>query len=191
MKPRTHRRPASPLIAALLLVAGACSGGDDETADAATSPSQQASTGSPCTKNDDCQAGFCITNDTFKAVTEGSEAEIPGGYCSKLACRKGGGDEECGPGAYCFSLEQYLPTALGVCGKVCKSVTDCRDGYVCTDGSGPQFQPLPFSVCLSPSVLCLLDIPHPSCPPPEGGTDAGAADAGSDAADGATNAGGD
>ncbi|OGQ86650.1 MAG: hypothetical protein A2289_25785 [Deltaproteobacteria bacterium RIFOXYA12_FULL_58_15] len=136
-------------------------------------------TGSPCDVSSECTGGdkaVCLDNASFRQLVE-EDVNIPDGYCSRLGCVTNKGDEECGEGAYCFDLQQYVEQPLGACFKVCQSGTDCRPGYDCMDGAGGEFQPLPFKACLPPELTCLLSIPHPSCPAPDGGDD-GAADDG-------------
>ncbi len=152
--------------------------------------SEEQLTGTPCTGNAACgPVGWCMTADSVEEVSEGDIlVTVPDGYCSKLNCRKGLGENECGTGGYCFDLRQYLPdNPIGLCGLVCESEADCRDGYICHDGSLDLdgrviFEPLPFKSCLPPGLLCLLDIANPDCPdaappldalaPVDGGADA-------------------
>lgn len=179
-------RPLAPALALALagVVAPAC-GGDEETGD-----SGEQITGTPCTKNAQCgPLGWCMTNESVEEVSEGDiVVNIPGGYCSQLNCRKGYGEEVCGENSYCFDLKQYLPdNPIGLCGKICSSEADCRDGYLCHDGSLTTdgqviFKPLPHKACLPPALLCLLDIANPDCPDAAPVFDAGGGkDAGADA----------
>ena len=148
-----------------LLIASGCSD-DKKAADAASTSG--ALVGAACVDNAGCASGYCITTDQFKTLTSGmNNAEIPMGYCSRLSCLA---QEDCGEGADCFNLAQYM-LQLQICLKVCTADTDCRNGYVCTDGSGPNLPGQPKKSCLPPPLLCLLDIPHASCPL-DAGTDA-------------------
>jgi hypothetical protein len=135
-------------------------------------------TGDPCTLDTECIAGgVCLTNESFTQLTDGSVTEIPGGYCSKIACRKNLGEEECGPGAYCFNLQAYVCEPLGVCGKLCSDESECRDGYECTDGSNHGVEALPQKACLPPGLFELVageTCTDAATPEPSG-------DAGSDA----------
>jgi hypothetical protein len=138
---------------------GSSGGGDGGPA-----PAQKGTTGDPCTRGDDCATDFCITDETFKTLTEGQEANIPGGYCSKLSCMIDTSTEECGEGGYCYDLGQYFGAAIGVCFHRCETVADCRTGYLCTDAAAPGFEPLPSRACVAPDLLCLIGVPLESCP---------------------------
>ncbi|HNS99655.1 MAG TPA: hypothetical protein PKL73_22035 [Polyangiaceae bacterium] len=56
------------------------------------------------------------------------DSSPPGGYCTKL-CQS---QQECGAGAYCYSLQQ----GGGVCLDACNSDQDCRPGYSCQGDAG-------------------------------------------------------
>lgn len=152
---------------------GGCGGDDTGSSGSTNKPSSTgaALTGDPCTLDKECATGFCLTNSSFKSLTDGKETNIPGGYCSKVGCKS---NDECKGTGYCFNLAQYPEVAVqvGVCLKTCTENTDCRAGYVCNDGSGPNIPPLPKKACMSDEWMCLLDIPRPICP--NVGTDAGA-----------------
>jgi hypothetical protein len=143
-------------------------------------------TGDPCTVATECFGATCLTTEFVNDLGLAPGSEVPGGYCSKLACTKGGGEEECGPGGFCFDLGQYgIPT--GVCGRVCETDADCgRTGYFCTDGDSPTYEPLPRKVCLPPDLICALDIPIAQCPE-AGAPDSGGSDSAGDAASDASN----
>ena len=179
------------VIGASLSFINACS--SDDTSDK-NEPTQNTTlkTGDPCTEQqkDQCFGGLCLTDHTFEQLTENhNQAEIPNGYCSLLNCKPVNAPEgQCGPGAYCFDLEQFVDTPLTACFKECQTDDDCRkdEGYLCTDFSGTQYEPLPRKACLPPSLLCLLDVATPQCPnagpPKDAGPsdDAGQPDASSD-----------
>ncbi len=153
----------------LLWVLG-CDSKEDEAAGgsvgAGASGSTLPGTGAPCEKSEECYTQFCITNESFKSLSDGKEGNIPGGYCSRILC-----DilidplEECGPSAECFDIQAYTDTNMAVCLATCESASDCREGYECTDGSAAEdVPPFPKKVCLPPDLLCLLDIPNAACP---------------------------
>lgn len=183
-----------PVIAVPLAIA--C-GSDDSEEDGSGGSSgsgggQKRDTGSACTDGAQCFGGLCLTNKTFAELTENdAEAEIPGGYCSLLVCPKNQAEGACGPGGYCFDLEQFVETPLTACFDVCESDSDCRqsEGYICTDVSGSQWTPLPKKACLPPSLLCLLEVPQPSCPDVGADAGAGGSDAGTAGSAGAAGSG--
>ena len=149
--------------AAVALLAGASC--DDDDGDNGTGGSGQTYlTGEPCTLNDECIGQICLTDESFEALTEDS-AEIPDGYCSGFICNPNSADEaNCGPGAFCYDLEPYTDAPFTACLRTCNTVADCRDGYECTGAEGSDdYPPLPHKACLPPDLLCLLDLPHPSC----------------------------
>jgi hypothetical protein len=91
-----------------LLLAAACSGGEDVGVDGDV-------VGGPCAAADDCADGStCITSGDF-----------PGGQCS-VACSS---DAQCPDGTRCISNKS------GVCLLSCASAADCRGDYKCEDES--------------------------------------------------------
>jgi len=186
-----------PVVFASLTAMVAC-GSDDSGGSGGSSGStgNKLNSGSACTQNDQCYGGLCLTDETFAELTEnGAEAEIPGGYCSKLVCKhKNEAEQDCGPGAFCFDLEQFVESPLTACFQTCESDTDCRngEGYICTDVSGTTWEPLPRKACLPPSLLCLLEVPQPSCPDvgPDGGAGGAAGSGGAGGSAGASGAAG-
>jgi hypothetical protein len=184
--PKTIRSGFFPLLILAALGTWGCS--SDSTDDSGT---QQPTTGSGnpsggvCKANTDCAGRQCLTDETF-TVLAGKPAEIKGGYCSLFNCPRGEAEGICGKGGYCADLQQYLESSFSACMKTCTQNSDCResDNQVCSDGSGNGFVPFPnnVKVCLPVGLLCLLEIPHPSCPPTDGGVkEGGASEGGADA----------
>jgi hypothetical protein len=173
-----------PMVSIAIPLSIGCGSDDsDDGSGGSTSEGEQA-TGAACVEDPDCFGGLCMTDETFKALTEnGAVAEIPGGYCSMLSCTKNQAEGKCGPEAFCFDLEQFVDTPLTACFHECQDDSDCRqdEGYVCTDASDTQWTPLPRKGCMPSSLLCLLDVPQPSCPNVgDAGVDGSAGAAGSD-----------
>ena len=92
-------------------------------------------------------------------------AEACGGYCSSFDCAKDTpSEEQCGPDAFCFDMEAYTEAPIWFCLKLCDNVSDCRDGYVCTDAQGSSsYPPFPHKACIAPDLLCLLAPSLPEC----------------------------
>jgi hypothetical protein len=146
------------------VMAAGCSSSSSSPADASTSGA--ALIGDPCTTNADCASSYCVTSEQFGVLTK-QKVDIPGGYCALLSCNT---KADCGAGADCYNLAQY-DLQLFICLKNCTSNSDCRQGYTCTNGSGPNLPGFPDKACLPPPLLCILDVPDPSCPA-DAGTDA-------------------
>lgn len=68
--------------------------------------------GAACQSDFECGDGYC--------------GDWPGGYCFKARCQL---DSECGLDGYCLPHE-----GTTVCVARCYQASDCRAGYVCTDG---------------------------------------------------------
>lgn len=142
-------------------------GGAAGAAGAAGHASGLRATGEPCTMNAECLGGLCITSETFASLAEPDQpAEIPGGYCSSFSCSKDSPSvADCGSQGYCFDLEPLIEAPMWLCLALCETVSDCREGYLCTDAQGPadETPPLPHAACLAPELLCLLAPELPAC----------------------------
>ena len=82
--------------------------------------------GAPCTADEQCSAGKCVTSMTLPGST--SAMKFEGGYCS-VWCPD---DRRCGRDAACplYPVATFLPD-VSVCLARCKTLSDCRAGYVC------------------------------------------------------------
>jgi hypothetical protein len=111
-------------------------------------------TGAPCTTNEECFGGFCLTTDFAKMIDE--HAEVPNGACSMLGCST---DEECGPSAFCLPPSGSIPMSL--CLPLCKSGNDCRfsEGYICF-GAKELGEKM---ACLPAGIITLLLCGNGTC----------------------------
>ena len=94
--------------------------------DPAADPLPDGTAGKACAADADCGGamGSCATElpgEGFAAFFQRWPAE--GGYCS-LSCME---DSDCGAGGVCLGF------GAGTCFATCTTMTDCRDGYTCSD----------------------------------------------------------
>jgi hypothetical protein len=101
-------------------------GNDVRGCNPAADPLPDGTAGKPCTGDADCGGGMntCATElpgEGFAAFFQRWPAE--GGYCTQ-SCME---DSDCGAGGVCLGF------GAGTCFATCTAMTDCRDGYTCSD----------------------------------------------------------
>lgn len=85
------------------------------------------SIGSPCTNNNQCKGGLCITS----ILNDGNPINLVGGYCSQDCATS-----SCPADGYCWTNKDGLGNVKGkVCLRSCSGPGTCsRPGFDCTPG---------------------------------------------------------